>query len=203
MPDKSQILTSRSRPPWGVFSFLIVASFALLKAIRLGSLPQSMDTYYHLLTAWGFSKAGGYSGWDFWQYAPIGRTHFYPPFLHFLMVFCLKTGLSPDVTGRLFEFILPVTFLIVLWYFFRHNFSPRLAFFALVLATAHFGFYFNLTAHLASTAAMIMGLLAADSLLRRKRVAAALLLAACFYTHIAVPWFFAAAFLIYGFFRKE
>ena len=64
---------------WNFFSWSLIAIFCLLQVLRWQIMPQFMDIYYHLSCAWGFIQAGGYSGWDFWQYAPVGRTHIYPP----------------------------------------------------------------------------------------------------------------------------
>ena len=181
----------------------IILSFLTLGIIRLGSLPQFADTYYHLLTAWGFLEAGGYSGWDFWQYAPLGRVHIYPPLLHIVMASFMKLGLLPAVTGKIFEFILPPLLLFSLWYFLKRAFNERIAFFSLALSASSFGFYVNLAAHPASTLAAVFGLLATDNLLRGRKVEAALLLTLCFYTHIAVPWFFAIVFLSCFWFRRQ
>ncbi len=188
---------------WGFFSFSIIVSFFTLEVIRFSILPRFTDTYYHLLTAWGFIQAGGYVGWDFWQYAPVGRIHIYPPFFHLILALFIKAGVAPLILGKLFELVIPSLFLITLWYFVKGNFSARLAFFALFLTTSFFGFYFNLHSHLTSTLAMIFGLLALGAFLKKKLPAAVIFLFLCFYTHIGTAWFFAATLLIYGCLNKE
>jgi len=188
---------------WGFFSFSIIASFFTLEAVRFGILPRFTDTYYHLLTAWGFIQAGGYVGWDFWQYAPVGRIHIYPPFFHLILALFIKAGVAPLMLGKLFELVIPNLFLITLWYFVKRNFSSRPAFLALFLATSFFGFYFNLHSHLTSTLAMIFGLLALDAFLKKKLSAVMIFLTLGFYTHIGTAWLFAATLLICGCLNKE
>ena len=78
--------------PWGYFSKIIILAYAVLQLLRLAIFPQFIDMYYHLQTAWGFIQAGGYSNWDFWEYAPFGRPHIYPPLFHILLALFMKLG---------------------------------------------------------------------------------------------------------------
>ncbi|MFA5115428.1 MAG: hypothetical protein WC469_05120 [Candidatus Omnitrophota bacterium] len=106
---------------------------------------------------------------------PVGRPHIYPPLLHIVMASFIKAGLSPAITGKIFEFILPPAFLFALWHFLKRSFNRRVAFFSLALSAASFGFYINLAAHPASTLAMVFGLSATESLLRGRRTAVGLM----------------------------
>src|SRR3989338_2092984 len=108
---------NRKNIPWNLYSAVIIAIYAMLQVIRWPILPQFMDIYYHFLTAWGFNQANGYSGWDFWQYAPVGRTHIYPPFFHIILAFIMKAGISMTVLAKLCETVVPVIFIITLWLF--------------------------------------------------------------------------------------
>ena len=51
---------------WDFWSIVILLFYALIPMVKWPNLPQHIDIYYHLLTAWGFIKAGGYTNWDFW-----------------------------------------------------------------------------------------------------------------------------------------
>src|SRR3990167_1371545 len=95
---------------WDFYSKLMILSYCLLQFIRWPLLPQFMDIYYHLLTAWGFIQAGGYSGWDFWQYAPAGRIHIYPPLLHIVLAFFIKSGISKIILVKFLETAAPISF---------------------------------------------------------------------------------------------
>ncbi len=164
---------------------------------------QGMDIYYHLLTAWGFIQAGGYSGWDFWQYAPVGRIHIYPPFFHLMLAAFIKTGVSRIIIAKLCEVIIPVLFLGVLWNFIRVNFSKRLAFFTLLMFFSSFSFYLSVTNHIPATLALIFGILSLGQFFKNKLTRSVLLLTFCFYTHIGISWFFILTFFLYGAFNKD
>jgi hypothetical protein len=162
-----------------------------------------MDIYYHLLTGWGFIQAGGYSGWDFWQHAPVGRAHLYPPLFHLILAFLIKIGFKEIILAKIFETITPILFLLAVWHFVRRNFSERLAFFVLVAASSSFSFYMSLINHIPATLAIVFGFLALNQLLQRNFLRSALLLALCFYIHIGVTWLFSFSIIFYGLLNRE
>ena len=180
--------------PWVYFSGVIIIIFGLLQLLRSVILPQFMDIYYHLQVAWGFLQSGGYSGWDFWEYAPFGRTHIYPPFFHIILALLMKLGFSAIFLAKLFESAAPVLFLIVLWYFIRKNYSAQLAFFVVLAFSSAFAFFISLSNHIPAALALILGLFAFNELFKNRCLRAAILLAFCFYTHIGVSWFFLLTF---------
>jgi len=195
------IIEKRESPKiirWDFYSMVMIISYALLQAVRWAILPQSMDIYYHLLTAWGFNQAGGYSGWDFWQYAPLGRTHIYPPFFHIILALSMKLGISATILAKFCETIVPIVFLLALWFFIRKNFGKRIAFFVVLVFFSSFHFYMSLMNHIPATLGLIFGVLCIGFLLERNFLRSAILLTLCFYTHIGVSWFFASAIFIYG-----
>ncbi|MCM8801520.1 MAG: hypothetical protein NC912_05925 [Candidatus Omnitrophica bacterium] len=189
--------------PWDFFSKLTIICFLGLQIIRWPLFPQFMDIYYHLLTAWGFIQAGGYTGWDFWQFAPVGRMHIYPPLFHFILVFFMKLGIDRLILAKSLEAILPIIFLIVLWQFVQKNYSSSLAFFSLISLNSSFSFYLSLMNFLPATLAMILGILALDQFFQKQILRTTTLLTLCFYTHIGVAYFFILGIILYGIFNKS
>ncbi|MFH1666584.1 MAG: hypothetical protein ABIA17_03315 [Elusimicrobiota bacterium] len=188
---------------WIFLGRILLLIFSVLQIFRWRITPQFLDIYYHLLTAWGFNQAGGYTGWDFWQYAPFGRMHIYPPFFHILLGAFMKIGFDKLLLIRICETASPILALFTVHYFVKKHYSPRLAFFALLVAVSSFSFYMNLMNRIPSALAIIIGLLAYDQLLEGKILRTVLLLSLSFYTHIGVSWFFSLGLLFYGFFNKE
>jgi len=162
-----------------------------------------MDIYYHFLTAWGFIQANGYSGWDFWQYAPFGRIHIYPPFFHIILAILMKLGINKIILAKIFESITPTLFLIALWHFIRRIYDERLAFFVMLAFSSSFSFCLSLINHIPATLAFLIGLLAFEQLFRQNPLRSLLLLTLCFYTHIGISWFFALSFIFYGLLNKQ
>lgn len=188
---------------WNFYSKLIILIYSLLQILRWPIFPQFMDMYYHILTAWGFIQAGGYSGWDFWQYAPLGRVHIYPPVFHIILAFLIKLGISKIILAKFFETIMPIVFLIILRHFLIKNYSERLAFFTLLTLSSSFSFYLSLINNIPATLAISLGLLAFGQLFQKKLLRSTLLLVICFYTHIGVSWFFIVSIILYGLFNQE
>ncbi len=188
---------------WDSLSKIIIFTIAVLQITRWLILPQFMDIYYHLLSAWGFNQAGGYSGWDFWQYAPFGRVNIYPPFFQLFLASLLKLGCGPIILAKIFETFTPLLFIFVLWRFIRFHFNPASAFFTLVACGSCTAFYFSLINHLPSTWAFIFGITALSFLFRARILPAIFFLTLCFYTHIGVSWFFGLTLVIYALYDKE
>jgi hypothetical protein len=180
------------------FSKLMLVIFALLQLLRLPRLPQFMDIYYHLQVAWGFIQAGGYSSWDFWEFAPFGRPHIYPPLFQILLALLIKLGVSVIFLAKFFESAAPVIFLLVIWNFIRKNFSQQLGFFVVIAFGSSFIFSISLANHIPSTLALIFGFLSFGEFFKNRLLRATILLVLCFYTHIAVSWFFAFSYVFYA-----
>lgn len=109
---------------------LIVAALATAASWHL--YPMFIDTYYHMAVIEGFSQAGGISTWAFWEMAPAGRVHIYPPSLHVIGYFFELLGVSPGtfmtfVSGTCYALCLLTT-----WLWLRRILGERSAFFALV-----------------------------------------------------------------------
>lgn len=188
---------------WDFYSKLIIIVFSFLQILRWRIFPQFIDSYYHLLTAWGFIQAGGYSGWDFWQYAPVGRIHIYPPLFHIILAFLIKSGIPKIILAKFFETAVPIIFLITLRYFIIKNYNVRLAFFVLLTAISSFSFYLSLINNLPAAIAIVIAFLSIDQLLHRKFLRSVILLTLCFYTHIGISWLLILAIVLYGLFDRE
>jgi len=185
------------------FSKFMIFIYAGLQLLRLVSLPQFMDIHYHLQVAWGFIQAGGYTGWDFWEYAPLGRPHIYPPLFHIFLALLMKLGASVIFLAKFFESATPVVFLLVFWNFIRKNYGEQLGFFALVAFGSSFAFSVSLANHIPSSLALILGFLSFGEFLKNRILRAVILLGLCFYTHFSVSCFFALTYIFYAIMDKN
>src|SRR6185436_3212168 len=77
-----------SEPPeapgaaWDRASWCLIALHTVLLLSWWPLLPWFVDLYYHMNVLEGFRQAGGVALHDFWEFAPAGRPHLYPPALH-------------------------------------------------------------------------------------------------------------------------
>jgi hypothetical protein len=169
----------------------------------LDYFAQANGHFISLAFSVGFYQAGGYSGWDFWEYAPFGRMNVYPPFFQMLLAFLIKLGINPVILAKFFETVTPIVFLVVLWRFVRDNYGRISAFFILFVFVSSFDYCIFLSDHIPSTIALIFGISAFDGIFKGRLIHPVVFLALCFYTHAGVSLFIALALLLYLIFDRR
>jgi len=151
----------------------------------------------------GFNETGGFVTESFWEYAPVGRAHLYPPLFHFLMLIFYKLGVSILFIARSFELIIYPLLLLILWRIISVLFSERLAFFSLLITTSVYSFYLSTVNFIPASMAVILGLLAYLFIEKKKILTSSIFLCLSFYTHSGIPWFFVSSLILYGILNRE
>ncbi len=181
---------------------LIVYVFVIL-IVRFNIFPIFIDIYYHLAAMQGYNLARGITANAYWEFAPFGRPQLYPPLLHIIMLFMLKCGVSISFIAKFISFVIfPLTVLTV-WFTVRAVYGKRPAFFSVVFLAGASTFFYHMSVLSAAALAQILGLLAFVSIEKDLKFASPVLPTLMLYSHIAIPYFYFVAFLIYGIFRKE
>ena len=184
-------------------SFGLLAFIAIFSIVRYSHLPQFIDGYYHLSVANGFIQSGGWVGWDWWSFAPLGRPHLYPPLYHLILVFLQKIGLSGLASVRVTEVAITPLFFFVLWFVFRKLISDKFSFINLLVLSSFFSFYSSVSANLPASLSLIFGFLTWYFIKRKKSVSAIICLTLSFYSHSGLPWVFFVSLLLVSAFDKE
>lgn len=192
-----------SRSKWNAYSMLLLALMAAVQVLQWPDLPRFVDIYYHLSVASGFEKAGGFVTWDYWECAPAGRPHLYPPLLHFLLMALSRAGLPWIAAGQLAESLLTVGLFASLWYAVRTFSGPRAAFFAAMASWSCFPLYLAAGTLLPFTLALLLGLPALAALGRGRFVAAGILLGLGFYAHLLMGGVCLAAAIMFSLLCRE
>ena len=188
---------------WDLYSLAICAVFLFFQIAQWPLFPKFLDVYYHLAVMKGFETAGGYVTHAFWEYAPFGRPHLYPPVLHLLMLDLYKLGVPEMTIARLLDCLLyPVT-LFALWMVCKNWYGSRPAFFVLLVYASVYSLYLACVTLAPFTLAFIAGLFMLLSLERGKVIAAGVLLAIGFYTHTLMAFLFLATILFYGLLERR
>ncbi len=188
---------------WDFYSYFFLFAILLCQVSNWPASPLFMDCYYHLCVVRGFHDAGGWVGEAFWEYAPFGRPHLYPPLFHLIELFLYNCGVGLITIARFFDFIIYPFFLSTVWFAARTLDSRRLAFFSLFLLCSSFSLFVSVTSNVPFVLAFSFGLLSFLCLRGLKIVSAILLLTFCFYTHSFMPWLFIFAFFLYAFFERK
>ncbi len=180
---------------WNTYSAALIALFAFFQAMQWPLLPKFLDIYYHLCVMKGFHDAGGYVTTAFWECAPAGRQHLYPPLLHTLMLAFYEAGLKPITIGRLVDCLSYPLLLTTVFWAVRRLSGERVAFWTLLLFSSSFSGYLASVTLSAFNLAVMLGLAALVFSVERRKIAAGLALALCFYAHTLMGWVTAAALL--------
>lgn len=186
------------RLSWDLYSCAIICLFTFIQALSWDLFPFFIDIYYHLAVMFGFNTAGGYTPYGFWEYAPVGRPHLYPPFFHIIILGLFKFGLSKMFIARLFSLIMFPLAGVSIWLFIRYIAGRRAAFFGVLVASSVYSFYYMLMITIPATLAILFALASFVLLDKEKKVAAVILLSYSFYTHALMPWIMSIAFIAYA-----
>lgn len=189
-----------------VFDILAVLFMLLCLALVLANLsmfPVFIDIPYHMAVTRGFREAGGVVTWDFWDAAPAGRPHIYPPLLHVGMSVLEDTGLSAETTATLVCVLIFPLVLLSMWWAMRKLFGPRAAFYSLILVAVPYTFFYQAGITIAASLVLVLTPLVFLTLEEDRKVASALLLAMCLYAHLVLGHLTALALFIYMLHRRE
>lgn len=168
--------------PW-----IALMGFTACWVARWPSFPLLLDPYYHLFIARQIADAGGPLWHEWWELAPAGRPHLYPPVLHLWLAMWLRLGVPPLVALRLTSAVFPPVLLITLWAVVRRLLNPRTASTVLAASLLPFSFHLHSAITLAATLGMIESLWLLVALVEERWIAAGWLIALLCYTHLGLP----------------
>ncbi len=188
---------------YDIGSILVIVYVFVILIIRFNIFPIFIDIYYHLAAMQGYNLAGGITANAYWEFAPFGRPQLYPPVLHIVMDFMLKSGISISFIAKFISFVMFPLTIVTVWFVVRLVFGKRPAFFSVVFLAGASTFFWHMSVLSAAALAQIFGLLAFASIEKDLKFASPVLITLMLYSHIAIPYFYFAAFIIYGIFRKE
>ena len=187
-----------SRNPWPLAAALILLSAAVLTASHWPVFPYFLDSYYHLAVIRGFAQAGGPVLHAFWEAAPEGRPHLYPPLFHLIFLPAGLGGLSFIQLARFWTWASFPLLLAATWATLIRVSSPRLACLGLIALATPYSFFLGTINHAPATLALVAGLGMMLALHRKRWLAGGLFLAAAFWLHAGLPWLLALSLLLFG-----
>ena len=188
---------------WGISAVILIVLMIGLSLLNWRRFPFFLDIYYHLNVMRGFDAAGGVVAHSFRELAPEGTVNLYPPLFHILLLIPYKLGFSALFIARAFSIAAFIFLLSTLHFIVSRLFTKKLGFFVTVAACIPYTFFLKSTITIPATLTLIFILWSFFAIENDRKIAAPILLAASFYTHLGLPWLGILTFLIYGGFRKE
>jgi len=181
----------------------LIAVIFIIALVHISRFPVFKDIYYHMGTAKAFETAGGISLFDFWEYAPAGRPHLYPPLLHIIMYVMNLTGMSMSTVGTLVSFSAFHLILLSTWYGMRRLFTSRAAFYTVIVLSSCFMFFWATAVTSAASLVLILTPFIFIALETDRKVSACVLLALALYSHLVLGHLIALGIFIYVLHRRE
>ncbi len=158
---------------WRAYGLLLIALVAIASAGRFRLYPVFVDSYYHMAVIEGFDRAGGIVARAFWEMAPGGKPHLYPPALHAAGHLVGLFGLSARSLVTFLSWASYPLSVLTLWLWLREVAGPRAAFFGAALLLGPGAWFWNQTVHTANALVMVVMPLALLALERERFLACA------------------------------
>ncbi len=181
-----------------IAAYLIVLATAILSATQWPVLPYFLDSYYHLSVIQGFQEAGGLVLHAFWEAAPEGRPHLYPPVFHLVFLPVLQAGADPIFLARFWSWAAMPTLLAVAWVAASRVFSPLSACLILVALAIPYSFFLSTVNYLPATGTLVCTLGILLALFKGRWIAGGILLGFAFWLHAGLPWLMAFGLFLFA-----
>ncbi len=186
------------RNRWALTAGLVILAVVILAGTQWPGYPYFLDSYYHLSVIQGFRTAGGPTLHAFWESAPEGRPHLYPPLFHLIGLPAVLLGIPPLVLARIWSWAALPLLLIVAWVVLRRLFNDRTACLTVVVLATPFSFFLSSVNYLPATLVLTCSLGILLALSKARWLAGGLLLGLAFWLHAGFPWLLLLALALFG-----
>jgi len=197
-PEQTDNARAAVRNPWTLAAALIIIGITILAAAQWPAFPYFFDSYYHLAVIQGFDAAGGVTLHAFWEAAPQGHPHLYPPLFHLLLLPLFQVGMAPLVLAKLWCVAAFPLLLVSAWFVFSRLTTPQTACWIVAALASPYSFFLGAVNYLPATFCLIAALWMVLALHRHRWGAAGILLALTFWLHGGLPWLFGLSLLLFG-----
>ena len=188
---------------WNLAAGLILFAVTVLALAQWPAYPYFLDSAYHLAVIRGFREAGGPVLHAFWEAAPEGHPHLYPPLFHLLWAPASTLNIPPMVMARLWSFAAFPLLLLAAWIVLSRVFTARTACLTLIALATPYSFFLAAVNYLPATLVLAATLGILLALHEKRWLAGGLLLALSFWTHASFPWLITLALILFGWFEPS
>ena len=189
---------SSSRRVWRLSAILIILSVAIFSATQWPLYPYFLDSYYHLGVIQGFQQTNGLVLHDFWEAAPEGRVHLYPPLFHLLWVPLARMGVPLLFMAKLWSWMGLPLLLLLAWIVFSEIATPRMACLSVLALATPYSFFLSAVNYAPANLVLAGALGLILAVLKKRWLAGGLLLGLTFLLHAGLPWLLAAGLILYA-----
>ncbi len=184
---------------WRLAAGLVIVGAAIFAAAQWPAFPYFLDSPYHMAVIRGFQDAGGPVTHAFWEAAPEGIRHLYPPLFHLLWLPARSLGMPLLVMAKLWSWAAFPFLLTLAWIVFSRISTARLACLVVLALAVPFNFFLGVVNYLPATLVLAAALGILLALAKKRWLAGGLLLGMAFWLHAGLPWLLVLTLLIFSF----
>jgi len=172
---------------WAGVVFLAIVFLSFLINMKKFS-PNVIDLWYHLAISRKILELGTIPVWDFWEFAPTGRPHLYPPLFHLIVAFLSRSPENVIQGGKYLQaFTYPLT-LITTWFLARKFFGSKIAALSIFFLSMDMGIMLISTMALPSSFVTMFLPLLIFCFVRKKVIFSIIIMTAMLYSHLSFPF---------------
>lgn len=189
---------SSSPRNWTLAAVFILLAVAVFSATQWPLYPYFLDNYYHLATIGGFKEAGGLTLHDFWERAPEGRPHLYPPLFHVAWLPLALFNVPPLVMAKLWCWMALPLLLWIAWRVLSALTDTRFASLAVLCLATPYSFFLSTVNYLPATFVLMTTLGILWALFTKRWLGGGILFGMSLLLHGGLPWLVLLSLLIFA-----
>ncbi|MHC1598375.1 MAG: hypothetical protein ACXQT0_02155 [Candidatus Methanofastidiosia archaeon] len=158
--------------------------------------PNVIDLWYHLAISRKILELGAIPLWDFWEFAPAGRPHLYPPFLHLSIAAIARRPDNVIWGGQVFQALIYPLCLVTTFILARKFFGSKAAALSVFFLSVDMGFMMVSTMALPSCIITMLLPLLILCFTYKKVVPSIAIMTIMLYSHLSFPFVILFALLL-------
>ncbi|MFB0559829.1 MAG: hypothetical protein ACETWM_01170 [Candidatus Lokiarchaeia archaeon] len=191
--------------PLHLFDFLVIG-FIIFFSVGLWIIgpPIIYDDFYHMSVAQQIYQLGFIPTWDFWEFAPIGRPHLYPPLLHVIMALILKaSGGDILLAAKIIKVATYPLLIFSLWWSSRKFAGYKSAFYTVLVYIGVVTIFTDGYQIHPATIVLLISCILFWTFTQKKLLPSIILLSLALWTHISLPILIVIVLGVFSILRKE
>jgi len=180
----------------------VILFHTVLLILNIENLPADQkDWSYHLMIARMFVEHKTFL-WDYYEFAPIGRPHLYPPFLHLLFAATNILGMGWVTIQKFYGILIYPVSLLSTFFVSRDLFGKKVGLLSVVILSASYNYWWWQISIAPTSLIFALFPLAMWAVYRKKTVLSIALLSIFLWTHFS-SFLVALAIGIFGVLKRD
>jgi hypothetical protein len=161
------------------------------------------DDWYHMKVSQIILEKGYVPMWNYWEYAPIGRPHVYPPLLSIVIAILSLVTSSVMVSTMLVKIFTYPILLLSFWLVSKKMWGSRTGFFTLLSVLSVAPLLFMSVCVMPATLVLAISPLVIYTFLKKRLLTTSLLLSISLWLHTLLPWLLIGSLFLFSMLNRK